>query len=79
MCRIAEASGASAAVPCNHWARGGRGSVELARAVKEAAAQENNFRFLYSLQVRPQVLIDQTKLFLFLLDSQEYVQLLSTP
>ncbi|XP_036437899.1 monofunctional C1-tetrahydrofolate synthase, mitochondrial isoform X2 [Colossoma macropomum] len=50
VCRIAEASGASAAVPCHHWARGGRGSVELAHAVKEAAAQESNFRFLYSLQ-----------------------------
>ncbi|KAI4905870.1 hypothetical protein NFI96_023559, partial [Prochilodus magdalenae] len=50
VCRIAEASGASAAVPCHHWARGGRGSVELAHAVKEVAAQENNFRFLYSLQ-----------------------------
>ncbi|XP_072541762.1 monofunctional C1-tetrahydrofolate synthase, mitochondrial [Salminus brasiliensis] len=50
VCRIAEASGASAAVPCHHWARGGRGSVELARAVKETAAQDNHFRFLYSLQ-----------------------------
>ncbi|XP_066533144.1 monofunctional C1-tetrahydrofolate synthase, mitochondrial [Hoplias malabaricus] len=50
VCRISEASGASAAVPCHHWARGGRGSVELAQAVKEAAAKENNFRFLYSLQ-----------------------------
>ncbi|KAG9283008.1 monofunctional C1-tetrahydrofolate synthase, mitochondrial [Astyanax mexicanus] len=50
VCRIAEASGASAAVPCHHWTRGGRGSVELARAVKETAAQENDFHFLYSLQ-----------------------------
>ncbi|XP_017547968.1 monofunctional C1-tetrahydrofolate synthase, mitochondrial isoform X1 [Pygocentrus nattereri] len=50
VCRIAEASGASAAVPCHHWTRGGRGSVELAHAVKEAAAQKSHFRFLYSLQ-----------------------------
>ncbi|KAK1796092.1 hypothetical protein P4O66_009180, partial [Electrophorus voltai] len=50
VCRVAQASGAVAAVPCHHWARGGRGSVDLARAVKEAAAQENGFRFLYSLQ-----------------------------
>ncbi|XP_030627139.1 monofunctional C1-tetrahydrofolate synthase, mitochondrial [Chanos chanos] len=51
VCRIAASSGASAAVPCHHWARGGRGSVELAHAVKEAASQENDFRFLYSLQM----------------------------
>ncbi|XP_062857530.1 monofunctional C1-tetrahydrofolate synthase, mitochondrial [Trichomycterus rosablanca] len=50
VCRIAEASGAAAAVPCHHWARGGRGSVELARAVKEAAALEKHFNFLYDLQ-----------------------------
>uniref|UniRef100_A0AAY5EVE5 formate--tetrahydrofolate ligase n=1 Tax=Electrophorus electricus TaxID=8005 RepID=A0AAY5EVE5_ELEEL len=50
VCRVAQASGAEAAVPCHHWARGGRGSVDLARAVKEAAAWENGFRFLYSLQ-----------------------------
>ncbi|XP_076873844.1 monofunctional C1-tetrahydrofolate synthase, mitochondrial [Brachyhypopomus gauderio] len=50
VCRIAQTSGALAAVPCHHWARGGRGSVDLARAVKEAAGRENDFRFLYSLQ-----------------------------
>ncbi len=53
MCRIAEASGASAAVQCNHWSRGGRGSVELAQAVKKVASQNNHFQFLYNLQVRP--------------------------
>lgn len=52
VCRIAEDSGASAAVPCYHWSRGGRGSVELAHAVKEAASRESHFRFLYNLQVR---------------------------
>ncbi|KAK3516267.1 hypothetical protein QTP70_007254, partial [Hemibagrus guttatus] len=51
VCRTAEASGASAAVPCHHWGRGGHGAVELAHAVKEAAAaQKSHFRFLYSLQ-----------------------------
>nr|XP_055042245.1 monofunctional C1-tetrahydrofolate synthase, mitochondrial [Misgurnus anguillicaudatus] len=50
VCRIAKNSGASAAVPCYHWSRGGRGTVELAHAVKEAASQESHFRFLYSLQ-----------------------------
>lgn len=57
MCRIAEASGASAAVPCHHWSRGGRGSVELAHAVKEVASQESRFQLLYNLQVGPVVII----------------------
>uniref|UniRef100_A0A671PAN5 formate--tetrahydrofolate ligase n=1 Tax=Sinocyclocheilus anshuiensis TaxID=1608454 RepID=A0A671PAN5_9TELE len=50
VCRIAEASGASAAVQCHHWSRGGRGSVELAQAVKKVASQKNYFQFLYNLQ-----------------------------
>ncbi|ROI33814.1 Monofunctional C1-tetrahydrofolate synthase, mitochondrial [Anabarilius grahami] len=50
VCHIAEASGASAAVPCHHWSRGGRGSVELAHAVKEVASQGSHFQFLYNLQ-----------------------------
>uniref|UniRef100_A0A8C1DCC8 formate--tetrahydrofolate ligase n=1 Tax=Cyprinus carpio carpio TaxID=630221 RepID=A0A8C1DCC8_CYPCA len=50
VCRIAEASGASAAVQCHHWSRGGRGSVELAHAVKKVASQKNHFQFLYNLQ-----------------------------
>ncbi|KAF5900066.1 monofunctional C1-tetrahydrofolate synthase, mitochondrial, partial [Clarias magur] len=50
VCRIAEAAGASAAVPCRHWERGGRGTTDLAHAVKEAAATKSNFRFLYDLQ-----------------------------
>ncbi|XP_029452408.1 monofunctional C1-tetrahydrofolate synthase, mitochondrial [Rhinatrema bivittatum] len=51
VCRIAKESGAFDAVPCNHWALGGRGAVDLARAVKGASSQKNNFRFLYDLQL----------------------------
>ncbi|KAM6953869.1 monofunctional C1-tetrahydrofolate synthase, mitochondrial [Aplochiton taeniatus] len=50
VCRIAKESGAFDAVPCDHWARGGRGSVELARAVEKAASAPSNFHFLYSLE-----------------------------
>ncbi|XP_060722097.1 monofunctional C1-tetrahydrofolate synthase, mitochondrial [Tachysurus vachellii] len=50
VCHTAEVSGASAAVPCHHWGRGGCGAVNLAHAVKEAASQTSHFRFLYSLQ-----------------------------
>ncbi|XP_024233965.1 monofunctional C1-tetrahydrofolate synthase, mitochondrial isoform X2 [Oncorhynchus tshawytscha] len=48
VCQMAKESGASDAVPCHHWARGGRGSVELAQAVKQAGSQPSHFQFLYS-------------------------------
>ncbi|KAK1171550.1 monofunctional C1-tetrahydrofolate synthase, mitochondrial isoform X1 [Acipenser oxyrinchus oxyrinchus] len=51
VCQIAKDSGASDAVPCYHWARGGKGSVELAKAVREASNQQNSFQFLYDLQL----------------------------
>ncbi|MBN3308003.1 C1TM protein, partial [Amia calva] len=51
VCRIAKDSGAFDAVPCHHWSRGGRGSIELAKAVKEAANQQINFEFTYDLQM----------------------------
>ena len=45
----AEEAGAYAAVPSNHWAEGGRGSIELGEAVIDACEQPNNFEFLYPL------------------------------
>ncbi len=44
--QIAEEAGARAAV-CTHFADGGRGAVELAEAVAEAADEPTQFRFLY--------------------------------
>jgi formate--tetrahydrofolate ligase len=44
--QIAEEAGARAAV-CTHFADGGRGAVELAEAVAEAADEPTEFRFLY--------------------------------
>jgi len=44
--QIAAEAGARAAV-CTHFADGGRGAVELAEAVAEAAEEEVQFRFLY--------------------------------
>src|SRR5882762_6657392 len=43
---IAAESGTRAAV-CTHFAEGGRGAIELAEAVSEAAAEPSDFRFLY--------------------------------
>ena len=44
--KIAAEAGARAAV-CTHFADGGRGAVELAEAVAEAAEEPTEFRFLY--------------------------------
>jgi len=43
---VAEEMGARAAV-CDHFADGGKGAVELAEAVAEAAEEPSSFRFLY--------------------------------
>ena len=43
---IAEAMGVRSAV-CTHFAEGGKGAVELAEAVAEAAAEPSEFRLLY--------------------------------
>jgi formate--tetrahydrofolate ligase len=43
---IAEQAGVRAAV-CTHFARGGKGAMELAEAVAEAAEAPGEFRFLY--------------------------------
>src|SRR5215475_5133077 len=43
---IAAEMGARAAV-CTHFADGGRGAIELAEAVSEAAEEPSDFRFLY--------------------------------
>ncbi|XP_047244627.1 monofunctional C1-tetrahydrofolate synthase, mitochondrial isoform X1 [Girardinichthys multiradiatus] len=51
VCQIAKECGASDAVPCHHWSQGGRGSLELAKAVKEAAHRPTNFQFLYNTEM----------------------------
>lgn len=47
--RIAIESGALGAAVSTHWADGGKGALELAEMVIEAAEQPNNFKFLYDL------------------------------
>jgi formate--tetrahydrofolate ligase len=44
--KIALAAGARVAV-CSHFADGGAGAVDLARAVEEACNEKNDFHFLY--------------------------------
>jgi methylenetetrahydrofolate dehydrogenase (NADP+)/methenyltetrahydrofolate cyclohydrolase/formyltetrahydrofolate synthetase len=45
------AAGADAAVPCNHWAEGGPGAVELGKAVISACEEPNPFKFLYDVNL----------------------------
>ncbi|GAB1294885.1 Monofunctional C1-tetrahydrofolate synthase, mitochondrial [Apodemus speciosus] len=51
VCELAKRAGAFDAVPCYHWSAGGRGSVDLARAVREAANKRSRFQFLYDVQL----------------------------
>lgn len=43
-------AGAEAAVPANHWAEGGAGAVDLAKAVIDASTKPTNFKYLYDLE-----------------------------
>ncbi|GAA6044791.1 C-1-tetrahydrofolate synthase, mitochondrial [Rhodotorula toruloides] len=45
------AAGADAAVPCNHWAEGGKGAIELGEAVIQACKEPNPFKFLYDVNL----------------------------
>ncbi|XP_036905543.1 monofunctional C1-tetrahydrofolate synthase, mitochondrial [Sturnira hondurensis] len=51
VCELAKRAGAFDAVPCYHWSVGGKGSVDLAWAVREAASKRSRFRFLYDVQL----------------------------
>ena len=49
--KAAEEAGARAA-ESNHWAKGGEGARELTDAVLDACKEENQFRFLYPLEMK---------------------------
>ena len=49
MVRLAKEAGADDAVMCEHWAKGGPGAANLAKAVDAVCANDNNFKFLYDL------------------------------
>jgi len=49
--KSAEAAGARCAVS-THWADGGDGALELADVVKEACEDQNDFKFLYPMEVK---------------------------
>src|SRR5271169_1854801 len=49
--RLAVAAGAEDAVLADHWAQGGAGAVDLAKAVAAACEKPHHFRFLYPLEL----------------------------
>ncbi|MEE8472842.1 MAG: formate--tetrahydrofolate ligase [Dehalococcoidia bacterium] len=56
--KAAEAAGARCA-ESTHWANGGDGAVELADAVVEACKDENDFNFLYPLEMKLRDRVDK--------------------
>ncbi|MCP4415456.1 MAG: formate--tetrahydrofolate ligase, partial [Chloroflexi bacterium] len=48
--KIALEAGAEDAVMSNHWAEGGKGSVDLGKAVMAASEKPSDFKFLYDLE-----------------------------
>ena len=49
--KAAEAAGARCAMS-SHWADGGDGALELADVIKEACEEENEFKFLYPMEMK---------------------------
>uniref|UniRef100_A0A8C8R8M4 C-1-tetrahydrofolate synthase, cytoplasmic n=1 Tax=Pelusios castaneus TaxID=367368 RepID=A0A8C8R8M4_9SAUR len=49
--QLAKEAGAYDAVKCTHWAEGGKGAVDLARAVQRASQKQSNFKFLYDVEL----------------------------
>lgn len=49
--KMALEAGAEDAVMSDHWAKGGLGAVELAKAVVKACEKPSNFKFLYPLDM----------------------------
>jgi len=56
--KAAEAAGARCAA-ANHWAEGGDGALELADAVIEASEDENDFNFLYPMEMKLRERVDK--------------------
>jgi len=56
--KAAEAAGARCAA-ATHWAEGGDGALELADAVIEASEDENDFNFLYPMEMKLRERVDK--------------------
>jgi formyltetrahydrofolate synthetase len=63
--RIAHEAGAEGALKCTNWMYGGKGAIELAEAVIDAAHKTNHFEFLYPLDwsIRQKIETIATKIY----------------
>jgi formate--tetrahydrofolate ligase len=68
---VADAMGVRSAV-CTHFADGGRGAVELAEAVAEAAGEPGRFRFLYPAEAPLRTKIETIATRLYGADGVDY-------
>ncbi len=69
--KIAEANGARCAVS-QHWLAGGEGARELAEAVVAACEEENQFRFLYDLELPLKARVEKIAVELYGADGVEW-------
>jgi methylenetetrahydrofolate dehydrogenase (NADP+)/methenyltetrahydrofolate cyclohydrolase/formyltetrahydrofolate synthetase len=69
------AAGADNAVPANHWAEGGKGAVELAKAVVASSAKEKNFKLLYGLDGSVQERIERIGKIMYGAEKVEFSEL----
>lgn len=65
-------AGAVAAVVCEHWEHGGKGAVDLAKAVESACLQENKFEFLYDVNLSIKDKIEAIAKKIYRADGVEY-------
>lgn len=70
--KIALEAGAEDAVMSNHWAEGGKGSVELGKAVMTACEKPSNFKFLYPLEISIKEKIETIAKTIYGADGVEY-------
>lgn len=72
---LAIAHGAIGASVADHWANGGAGASELAEIVVDAANQDNDFRFLYDVDLRIKEKIEIIAKEIYRADAVEYERL----
>ena len=69
------AAGAEDAVPANHWAEGGAGAIDLAKAVMTASSKEKDFKLLYDLDGSIQERIERIGQAMYGADKVEFSEL----
>jgi formyltetrahydrofolate synthetase len=67
------AAGATDAVVCEHWEKGGAGAVDLAHAVVKASAEKAAFKFLYELDLPIKTKIEKIAVELYRADGVDYL------